>query len=333
MKLGVHDLMLKPRGMSNQDFFKDTKKLVHTLDELGYDRYWFSEHHGYESLLAVAPEVLASYFLDDTKNIKVGAGGCMVMHYSPLKVAENFKTLAELAPGRVDIGIGRAPGCGASETRALNHKFEDKSDDLFDEIEIILDYLADKKPKDPIYRHVKAVPTRNESMVSPWMLGSTGKAVAKAAELGLPYSHAKFFLFETPAEVFKQYRSDFKPSIFADKPYISMSYKILINEDKDQLEYLAKSFEYFHIQQTKGDWSGILDPEELKDYHFSLNEQAVLKKAYDQRFLLKGNKQEIADILEDEIETFYLDEILSFMPIYGIENRINSYKLLKEIFD
>lgn len=333
MKLGVHDLMLKSRGMTNQEFFDDTRKLVHTLDEMGYDRYWFAEHHGYESLLAVAPEILASYFLAETKNIHVGAGGCMIMHYSPLKVAEVFKTMAELAPGRVDIGIGRAPGTGVSESRALNHKFEDKSPELFDEIEIILNYLVDKKPTDPIYRHVKAIPNKNEQKVNPNMLGSTGKAVEKAAEFGLPYSHAKFFLFETPAEVFDTYRSNFKASEFADKPYTSMSYKMLISDDKDELEYLGKSFEYFHIQQTKGDWSGILDPEELKDYRFSLNEQAVLKKAYEQRFLLKGSKQEIADILEDEIETFYLDEILCFAPIWGIGNRIATYKALKEIFE
>ncbi|WP_394023858.1 MsnO8 family LLM class oxidoreductase [Anaerococcus martiniensis] len=333
MKLGVHDFMLRQNGRTNQEFFEDTKKMVLELDELGYDRYWFAEHHGYESLLAVAPEVIASHFLALTKNIKVGAGGCMIMHYSPLKIAEVFKTMTELAPGRVDIGIGRAPGCGVSETRALNHKFSEKSPELFDEIETILDYLADKKPEDPIYRHVKAVPTHNESMVHPWMLGSTGKAAPKAAEWGLPYSHAKFFLCETPAEVFKQYRSEFKPSVFADKPYISMSYKILLSEDKDELEYLSKSYEYFHIQQTMGDWSGIVDPEEIKDYHFNLNEQAILKKAYENRFILKGNKQEIADILNEEIEEFYLDEILCFTPIFGIENRINTYKILKEIFD
>lgn len=333
MKLGVHDLMLKDRASSNQEFLDDTRKLVESIDNFGYERYWFAEHHGYESLLSVAPEVMASYFLPQTKNIKVGAGGMMVMHYSPLKVAEIFKTMAALAPGRVDIGIGRAPGCGVSETRALNQKFSDKDPELYEEIEIILDYLVDKKPKDPIFTNVKAVPTHNDPIVNPWMLGSTGKSAPKAAEWGLPYSFAKFFLMETSSEVFKKYRSDFKPSVFADKPYISMSYKMLINEDKDELDYLAKSFEYFHIQQTKGDWSGIRDPEDLKDYKFNLNEQAILKKAYESRFLLKGNKQEIADILEDEIKEFYIDEILCFAPVFGIENRIETYKLLKEIFD
>jgi luciferase family oxidoreductase, group 1 len=333
MKLGVHDLMLRENGKSNEEFFEDTKKIVLTLDEMGYDRYWFAEHHNYENLLSVAPEIISSYFLPITKNIHIGAGGCMIMHYSPLKVAELFKTMAELAPGRVDLGIGRAPGCGVAETRALNNKFDEKTPELYDEIETILDYLQDKKPKDPIYRFVKAVPTNNESLVNPWMLGSTGKSAPKAAEWGLPYSFAKFFLVETPAEVFKQYRSDFKPSIYADKPYISISYKILISDDKDELEYLGKSFEYFHIQQNNGEFNGVTDPEELKDYNFSLNEQAILKKGYDNNFLIKGSKQEVADILEKEIEEFYIDEILCFTPIFGVDNRINTYKSLKEIFD
>jgi len=132
---------------------------------------------------------------------------------------------------------------------------------------------------------------------------------------------------------FKDYKSNFKASAFADKPYISMSYKMLISDDKEELEYLGKSYDYFHIQQTKGDYSGLVDTEELKDYKFSLNEEAILKKGYYNRYLLKGSKQEIAHILEDEIENFYIDEILCFTPIFGVENRIKTYKALKEIFE
>ncbi|WP_297282230.1 MsnO8 family LLM class oxidoreductase [uncultured Anaerococcus sp.] len=333
MKLGVHDLMLKDKGTSNKEHFDNTKKLVESLDEIGYDRYWFAEHHGFDNLLSVAPEILVSYFLAKTKNMNIGTGGSMIMHYSPLKIAETFKTLTELEPGRVDLGIGRAPGCGISEKRALNNKFSEKTIDLYDEIQTIMDYLLDNNPTNPIYTNTKAVPTHNEVLVNPWILGSTGKTAAKAAEWGLPYSFAKFFLYETSADVFKDYKKDFKSSVFLDKPYISISYKILISDDKEELEYLGKSFDYYHIQQTKSDFRGIVNPEELKDYHFNLNEQAILKKAYDMRYLIKGSKEEVSRILEDEIEKYYIDEILSFSPIFGIENRIKSYKLLKEIFD
>lgn len=325
--------MLRDKGRSNQEYFADTKKLVQALDEVGYDRYWFAEHHGYEHLLAVAPEIIASYFLPITKNMVIGAGGTMIMHYSPLKIAEIFKTMAELAPGRVDIGIGRAPGCGVAEMRALNHKFQNKPSELYGEIETILAYLEDKKPQDPIYRNVKAVPTKNESLVHPWILGSTGKTAPWAAEWGLPYSFAKFFLVDTPAQIFKDYRTNFKPSTFSDKPYISVSYKMLICDDKEELEYLGKSFDYYHIQQTKSDYSGVVDPEDLKDYSFNLNDQAILEKAYDQRYLIKGSKEEVRAILEQEIEKFYIDEILCFAPVFGVDNRINTYKNLKEIFD
>lgn len=332
MKLGVHDLMLRDRGRSNKDYYEDVKKLVLELDEVGYDRYWFSEHHGYEHLLGVAPEIMAAYFLPLTKNMNVGTGGSMIMHYSPLKVAETFKTMTELAPGRVDIGIGRAPGCGTSEIRALNNKFGEVKFDVKSEIETILAYLVDENPENPIYTNIKAVPTHNEQIVHPWLLGSTGKTAPWAAEWGLPYSFGKFFLVETPAEVFKDYKSNFKPSKFADKPYISMSYKMLISDDKDELEYLGKSFDYYHIQQTKNDYSGVVDPEDLKDYHFNLNDQAILKKAYESRFLIKGSKEEVTSILEEEIEEFLIDELLCFAPIFGVENRAKTYKALKEIF-
>lgn len=333
MRLGVHDLMLKDKGKSNTDFFNDTKKLVQELDKVGYDRYWFAEHHGYESLLSVAPEVLASFFLSLTENMTIGAGGTMIMHYSPLKIAEIFKTLNQLAPGRIDLGMGRAPGCGVSEMRALNNKFRNEPAELYGEIETILAYLEDSKPEDPVYSNVKAVPTNTDSMVHPWILGSTGKTAPWAAEWGLPYSFAKFFLVDTPAKVFEDYKKNFKPSTFSSDPYISISYKILVCEDREKLDYIGKSFDYYHIQQTKNDYSGVVDPEDLKDHHFNLNDQAILEKAYDMRYLIKGNKQEVADILEKEIETYQIDEILSFSPIFDVDNRIESYKLLKEIFD
>lgn len=124
MKLGVHDLLIREVGQSNQEVFDNTKKLVENLDKLGYDRYWFAEHHGFENLLSVSPEILASYFLAITKNLTIGTGGTMLMHYSPLKVAETFKTMEYLAPGRVDLGIGRAPGAGGYEIRALNQNYQ-----------------------------------------------------------------------------------------------------------------------------------------------------------------------------------------------------------------
>lgn len=333
MKLGVHDLLIREVSQSNEEVFENTKKLVEELDKLSYDRYWFAEHHGFENLLSVAPEILASFFLSRTKNLNIGTGGTMVMHYSPLKIAETFKTMEYLAPGRVDLGLGRAPGAGGYEIRALNKNFSSKSHDLFDEIKALLDYLQDIKPDDFIYSMAKAMPKSGENLPRPWMLGSTGQAIKKASEFGIAYSHAKFFSVETPAKLFEDYKKNFKQSAFADKAYISMSYQILISDDKEELEYLGKSFDYFHIQQYRGSSKGLIDPEELKDYKFTSQEESILKKSYDARFILKGSKKEIANILEDEIKTYGIDEILGFTPIYGLKNRIKTYKALKEIFE
>lgn len=334
MKLAVHDLMFKNEGEDNKKTFENTEKLVTTLDKIGYNRYWFAEHHGMETLLSSAPEILVSYFAAITENIRLGTGGTMIMHYSPYKIAEDFKTLSYLAPGRIDIGLGRAPGSSPNEILALAQGDYKGNQDLYKKIEIIMDYLKDKTPDDSVYRRTQAIPKRNDDLVQPWMLGSTGNSSQMAAKMGLGYSFAKFFSVETPTEVFKNYRENFVPSEFFEKPELSVSYKILVADSKEEVEYLGKAFDYAHISQIRGNLTnGIPNPERLKDYEFSPAEIAKLEDDYKKRFIIKGTKEEVSKILEDEIETLNIDEILVFSPIFGIDNRINSYKLLKEIFD
>lgn len=333
MKVGVHDLIVRSKGKSNEETFNDTKKLVKYLDEIGYEKYWFAEHHGMENVLSSAPEILVSYFAAITENISLGTGGTMIMHYSPLKIAETFKTLAELAPGRVDIGLGRAPGGSFREIVALSDGNYDQNQDLYHKMDVILDYLKDKIPDDSLYSITKAVPMNNEKLVEPWMLGSTGNSARAASMMGLGYSFAKFFSMETPTEIFKKYKNEFRPSEFFEKPELSVSYKILVTETKEELEYLEKSFDYFNIQQRRGDYSGIIDPEELKNYQFSEAERNFLDEGYRKRYAIKGTKDEVRAILEEEIEKLGTDMIFAFTPLYSVEDRMKSYKLLKEILE
>ena len=332
MKLAVHDLLFADQGQDNQEVFEATEKLVLRLDEIGYNRYWFAEHHGMDSILSSSPETLVAYFAGKTKNIRLGTGGTMVMHYSPYKVAEVFKTMSYLAPGRIDIGLGRAPGSGYLEIIALAEGMP-KQSDQYEKIEQILAFLQDEKPKSVLYADAKAIPERNADLVQPWMLGSTGNSSLRAAKMGLGYSFAKFFSVETPVEVFDNYRKNFVPSAFFEKPELSVSYKVLIADSKDELEYLGKAFDFTHLRQTGNIFSGIPNPEEVKDYEFTNHELDKLKHDYDKRFIIKGTKDEVASILEEEADLLKFDELLVFSPIFGIDNRIKSYELLKEIFD
>lgn len=333
MKLSVHDLVTQNEGISNSQLFEDTKKLVQAVDDLGYTRYWFSEHHGIRQVFSSSPEILVAYFSALTKNIRLGTGGTMIMHYSPLEIAEKFKELSYMAPGRIDLGLGRAPGGGLEEIFALCEGNYNPNQDLYEKIEIILAYLQDEIPKNKLYRATRAYPEKNDYLVEPWLLGSTGNSSKRAGEMGLAYSFAKFFSIDTPDFVFDNYRNNFKPSNFFQKPNLSVSYKILVTDTKEELEYLGKAFDYQQVKWGSDDLKYLPKPDKVKDYKFSEYEKAKLKNDYDKRFIIKGTKDDVARILDDEISRLGIDELLVYTPIWGVENRIKSYKLLKEIFD
>lgn len=192
MKISIHDLVTSNENERVEDAFLRTKNLVKTAENLGYHRYWFSEHHSIEANLSTSPEILIAYFISQTSKIRLGSGGTMIMHYSPLKIAENFKTLISLAENRIDIGLGRAPGGDAKSIIALSEGKGVSVDDLYQKIEYILSYFKDEEIRDRRYK-AKAIPNNTSSLPSPWMLGSSGNSANFAAYFGLGYSHAKFF--------------------------------------------------------------------------------------------------------------------------------------------
>ncbi|MDY6064994.1 MAG: MsnO8 family LLM class oxidoreductase [Finegoldia sp.] len=333
MELSVHDLVTQNENVSNSELFEDTKKLVKATDKMGYKRYWFSEHHGVSQVFSTSPEILVAYFSSLTENIRLGTGGTMIMHYSPLEIAEKFKELSYMAPGRIDIGLGRAPGGGVEEIFALSQGSYNIDQDLYEKIEVILAYLQDKTPYNKLYASTKAYPEKNDYLIEPWLLGSSGSSSKKAGEMGLGYSFAKFFSVDTPNFVFDTYRDSFRPSNFFDKAQLSVSYKILVTDTKEELEYLGKAFDYGQVKWGKKGMKYLPNPESVKDYKFTPFEEDKLRNDYGKRFIIKGTKGQVADILENEIKTIGMDEILVYTPIWGVENRIKSYKLLKEIFD
>lgn len=332
MKLAVHDLLSVKDKDSSLNTYNNTKELVKKLDKLGYHRYWFSEHHGMEQHASTVPELLIANLAGVTENIRLGTGGTMIMHYSPLRVAEMFKTLSALAGDRVDLGLGRAPGGDYHAILALvEGKYTEQ--DLYLKMEEILAFLKDESPKGELYQKIKAVPTHPGSLAEPWMLGSTGNSARRGAHMGLGYSFAKFFSIETPPEVFKMYKEEFKPSVFFEKPVVSVSYKILVADNKDELEYLSKPFEMTHVASRKGLQLPILNPEEVRDHKFSDFDKKQLEYDYKKNFIVKGTKEEVEEILCKEIETYCIDELMFYTPLYDQEKRYNSYKLLHEIFD
>lgn len=268
--------------------------------------------------------------------MRIGTGGTMIMHYSPLKIAEDFKTLSVLAPDRIDLGLGRAPGSGPMETYALAQGNTQQRGDpeLYDKMETILEFLLDKTPKDNLYKHAKAVPRHpeRENLCQPWMLGSTGQSAVKGGEMGLGYSFVKWFGRETPKKVFDDYREAFEPSEFFDQPLVSISYKILVAENEEHLAYHGKAFDYNHLAPSFHLDSFVVSPDQVKDFTFTESQKAKLQEDYEKRYIIKGTPDQVKKILDDEIKEYGIDELMFYSPIYDDQAREKSYALLADLY-
>lgn len=336
MRLGVHDLLTVTTEDTNSSVFERTKRIVSELEEVGYYRYWFAEHHGIKEHISCSPEVMSAYFAGITKKLRLGAGGTMIMHYSPLKIAEMVKTLACLAPGRIDLGMGRAPGCSVNEILALaqgRYPSPKDIDQYFaDKMLDITAFLQDEEPETDLYKYAVAVPVNLDTLPEAWVLGSTGRTASFAAENGLSYSHARFFGIEVDPQPFLDYRKNFQPSAFADKPNLGFSYEIVVADTSEEADYLAKSYEIAAVRNKPEDILAVQDPELLKDVKFTSAEANRIEELYAKRFLIKGSRQQVQNILEEEITSFGLDELMFYVPLFHEKDQLQTFKILAEIF-
>lgn len=332
MELGVHDLITINGDESPEAAYKRTIEFVKEIENMNFKRHWFAEHHNSPTHASVAPEILAAYMSAITTKLRLGTGGTMIMHYSPLKIAEEFKTLSALAPNRIDIGLGRAPGSGSNEIVALAQGKPNAFDDQYDKIQIILDYFLEERATG-FYGNTKAAPIGIETLPEPWMLGSSGQSAVKAAEMGLGYSFAKFFGLETDPEVFKLYRDHFVPSKFFEKPSVMVSYMIIVADSQEEADYLAKPIELQQIAMKRGQMIKNMNPEDIKDREFSPTEQNYVDHYQDKRFIVKGTPEKVQSILEEEQQLLGIDELLAYTPLYDHSKRIASYKHLAKMFN
>ncbi len=332
MELGVHDLVTLNKGETPEEGYERTKKFVKEIEKMNYKRYWFAEHHNSKGHASSSPELMAAYMAAITDKLRLGTGGTMIMHYSPLKVAENFKTLTTLAPDRIDLGLGRAPGGSPNDIVALAQGQPNSFDDQYDKIKIILHYLLDEEAPS-FYGNTSAAPHHPTTLPEPWMLGSSGQSAMKSAEMGLGYSFAKFFGIETDPDVFQLYRDHFEPSPFFDQPSVMVSYQIIVADSAEEADYLAKPIELAQVGLASGRLIENMDPEEVKDYEFSPRAQDFLDNYYENRFLIKGTSEHVQSILAEEQELLGINELMVYAPIFNQEARIHSYKELAKMFN
>ncbi|MDB5749362.1 MAG: alkane 1-monooxygenase, partial [Massilia sp.] len=250
----ILDLSPIAEGSDARASFHHSLDLAQHGERWGYNRFWLAEHHGMPGIASAATSVLMGYVAAGTASIRVGAGGIMLPNHSPLVIAEQFGTLESLFPGRIDLGLGRAPGSDHITARALRRNLASDADEFPQDVLELQDYFADS-PR----RQVRAIPGAGLN-VPLWILGSSLFGAQLAAALGLPYAFASHFAPQMMLQAIELYRSTFRPSAQLDKPYVMLGYNIFAADTDAQAEYLASSMQQAFVALRTGHPSRLQPP-------------------------------------------------------------------------
>ncbi len=329
--LSVLDLSPVDSGSTGAQALRNTIDLARHADQLGYKRYWLAEHHNTTSLVSSAPEIMIGHVADATTHIRVGSGGIMLPNHAPLKVAETFRVLEALHPGRIDLGIGRAPGTDRITAFALRRSEEALGADEFPELLAeLLAFTGGEFPERHPFRSVKATPD-DIDLPPIWLLGSSGYSAQAAAQLGLGFAFAHHINPAAALPAIQLYRDNFTPSSYLQEPHIILATSVICADTDEQAEYLASSMRLAWARMQSGKSAPIPSPEEASAYHYNPLELAHMQ-AYRARQTL-GSPATVKTRLLELIEQTGANELMITTLIYGYENRVRSYELLAEAFE
>jgi luciferase family oxidoreductase group 1 len=328
-RLSVLDQSPLIDGSTGPQSLANTIDLAQLADKLGYTRYWLAEHHATGSLACTSPEVLLGAIGMVTQSIRLGTGGIMLPHYSPFKVAEVFSTLSGLFPGRIDLGIGRAPGSDQITAVALQRgRRHHMPDDFVDQMSELIAYLEDRIPSDHPFHKLSKLPGLPEKPVV-WLLGSSSQSGEWAAQLGLPYAFADF-IGSGGAVIAQQYKSDFASSPRLEKPRVIVAVRVVCAETDEAALRLAASQQVQLIQLQQGRPQPALPPEDA----IALLEKSGVRlgAAPMGRRLVIGSPETVRQAMEKIAAEFGAEEVMVLTITYDHGIRRRSYELLAEAF-
>lgn len=328
IKLGILDQSIVRKGGNASQAVSETIATAKLAERLGYTRFWVSEHHNSAMIAGSAPEILMVKLADETKNIRIGSGGIMLPNHSALKVAENFRMLETLFPGRIDLGMGRAPGGDQITAALLNPSNTFSKESYLRQLEHLQAYFNDKAETN--YGPVLAVP-QAPTVPLQWILSSSGGSAIIAAKYGLGLAVARFINGFASPDIIETYRRNFQPSEQFPKPHELLSITVLCAETEEKALQLRKLSDYTLLQFERGRFEPIGSYEALKDYEFSPMEQERIK--HNSGRIISGSKEQVKEQLIRLAGNFDVDEIIVATMTYSQEDRIRSFELLAEAFE
>lgn len=325
--LSILDLApIKEEGDASESF-DESVELARHVEKWGFHRFWLAEHHNMPGIASSATSVLIGHIAGNTTQIRVGSGGIMLPNHATLVIAEQFGTLESLYPGRIDLGLGRAPGSDQATAYALRRTLHMGVEDFPMQVNELQDYFSDE----PISR-VKSVPGQGLN-IPLWLLGSSDFSARLAAEKGLPFSFASHFAPAYLDAALELYRSQFKPSDQLDQPYAMIGVNVIAADTDEEAEYLASSHQQQFLNMRRGKQTKLPAPVKSMDAIWSPMEKAAVLQSLDPETTIIGSKETIQSKLEKIQDRTKADELIISSQIYHLKDRLRSYEIISELMD
>ena len=319
----ILDLAPIAQGSDAATSFQRSLDLAQHGERWGYNRFWLAEHHGMPGIASAATAVLIGHVAAGTSRIRVGAGGIMLPNHSPLVIAEQFGTLDALYPGRIDLGLGRAPGSDHTTARALRRNLESSADDFPQDVVELMDYFAGS-PRRP----VQAVPGAGQD-VPIWILGSSLFGAQLAAHLGLPYAFASHFAPQMMMQAIDMYRANFRPSAQLDKPYVMLGFNVFAADTDEEAHLLASSMQQAFVDLRTGRPTRLKPPVRGYLEALDLPERMMLDSVLSCSAI--GSRVTVAHQLRAFIDKTRPDELMITSQIYDHAARLRAYEITADI--
>jgi luciferase family oxidoreductase group 1 len=330
-RLSVLDQSVACASRGEDDAIRDTLALAEHAEALGYERFWVSEHHGLPTIVGTAPEVLMAAVAARTKRIRIGSAGVMLPHYAALKVAESFRVLDALAPGRIDLGVGRAPGSDRRTAQALNPHVSGMAEDFPEQVADLQAWVSGV-PHHGIVAHPRP-PAQAGMERAPqlWVLGSSDYGAQLAAHLGLPYAFAYFFMDGQGVEqALHLYRALYQPSARHPRPQATVCVWALAADNDEEARFHALSRERWRVDRMRGALGPLRPPAEVAERNFSAEEMAIVAPMRRRAFV--GSAAQVGQQLRALATELQLDELVVNTWAHDPAVRRHSYALLAREF-
>ena len=328
--LSVLDLSPVSAGSTGAQALHNSLDLSRLADRLGYVRYWVAEHHNMPAIASSAPDIMIGQIAAATSRMRVGSGGVMLPNHAPLVVAERFKVLEALFPGRIDLGLGRAPGTDQVTSYALRRRQGiSEEDDFLDRFTELMLLETRKFPDGHPFHNVRAMPA--ETPLPPiYLLGSSDYSAQLAGQIGAAFAFAHHFATFPAEEAMRLYRDSFRPSPSHDKPYAILGTHAVVADTDAEADRLAATIDLNFVRRAKGEYQPLASPEDALAYDYTPADRA--RMAQNRTKLSVGSPATVKSRLDALIASTQADEVMVTTMIYDHEARKHSYELLAELY-